>query len=245
MLPSVPALYEVEVAHTRTTPVPYALRHRTHLWLVDVDDLPRLPRPLRPLARFDPGDHFGGHAPSLRVAVAAYLAAQGMTEADGPVLMLTYPRVLGHVFNPLTLYWCHDRTQRLICVVAEVHNTYGQRHCYLLHPDEHGRDEVAKDFYVSPFFDVTGTYRMRVPLPGDRLDLTVQLRHGDARPLTATVRGHRRPATTRTVLAAALRRPWSTAAVSLGIRRHGVRLYLKGLPVHPRPAASPDQKGMW
>ncbi|MFD3945248.1 DUF1365 domain-containing protein [Streptomyces sp. NPDC058579] len=241
--PPVPALYETEVAHTRVTPFHYALRHRTYLWLVDIDDLPVLPRPLRPLARFDPGDHFDGDAPTLRAGLDAYLAAQGVRDADGHVLMLAHARVLGHVFNPLTLYWCHDRAGNLACVVAEVHNTYGGRHCYVLRTDERNRAEVAKEFYVSPFLDVEGAYRMRLPLPGDRLDLTVQLRQSDgSRPLTATVRGSRRPARCRTLLAAVLRHPWSTLGVSIGIRRHGIRLYLKGLPVRPRPRTAPSLK---
>ncbi|WP_369141838.1 DUF1365 domain-containing protein [Streptomyces sp. R44] len=243
-LPNVPALYMSEVVHTRVAPTRYGFRHRTYFWLVDIDDLPRLPRILRPLARFDPRDHFGGAAPSLRAGLNSYLAANGVSDADGPVLMLGHARVLGHVFNPLTLYWCHNKAGRLVCVVAEVHNTYGQRHCYLLRPDPQGRDEIPKTFYVSPFFDVEGSYRMRLPLPDDRLDITVQLRHTDGlSPLTATVRGTRRPAATGTLLAAAVRHPWSTAAVSLGIRRHGIRLYLKGLPVRSRPTP-PLQEGM-
>ncbi|MFF8601115.1 DUF1365 domain-containing protein [Streptomyces sp. NPDC015232] len=240
--PPVPSLYETEISHTRVTPLRHALRHRTYLWLIDLDDPPVLPRPLRPLARFDPADHFDGTAPTLRAGLDACLAAHGVREADGRVLMLAHARVLGHVFNPLTLYWCHDRADRPVCVVAEVHNTYGGRHTYLLRPDAHGRAETPKDFYVSPFLDVEGTYRMRVPLPGDRLDLTVQLRHTDGtRPLTATVRGTRRPACPRGLLAAAVRHPWSTAAVSLGIRRHGVHLHLKGLRVRPRTAPTPQE----
>ncbi|WP_260613498.1 DUF1365 domain-containing protein [Streptomyces sp. WAC07061] len=170
--PHVPALYATEVRHARSRPVRYALAHRTYMWLVDVDDLPVLPRVLRPFARFDARDHFSGRAPTLRAGLDAHLAAHGVHGADGRVIMLAHARVLGHVFNPLTLYWCHDRSGGLVCVVAEVHNTYGGRHCYLLRPDERGRAEAAKDFHVSPFFGVEGSYRMRLPLPGDRLDLT-------------------------------------------------------------------------
>ncbi|MGW4780179.1 DUF1365 domain-containing protein [Streptomyces filamentosus] len=238
----VPALYETEIAHTRTGPVRYGLRHRTYMWLVDLDRLPVLPRPLRPLARFDPADHFDGDAPTLRAALDARLAAHGVTGADGRVLMLAHARVLGHVFNPLTLYWCHARDGRPVCVVAEVHNTYGGRHAYVLFPDRGGRAETPKDFYVSPFLDVAGTYRMRLPLPGELLDLTVQLRLPDGtRPLTATVRGTRRPAGPGALLRAAVRHPWPTAAVSLGIRRHGIRLWLKGLRPRPRTAPTPQE----
>ncbi|MET8682865.1 DUF1365 domain-containing protein [Streptomyces sp. NPDC004732] len=230
-----PALYSVAIAHVRTAPHRYALRHRTYMWLIDPDHPPELHALLKPLARFDARDHFDGDRPSLREGLDAFLSAHGVDLKGGPVVMLTHARVLGHVFNPLTLYWCHSPDGTLRCVVAEVHNTYGGRHCYLLHPDGAGRASTEKSFYVSPFFPVDGRYRMRLPPPGDRLDLTVHLERDGGRPFTATVRGVRQDASTRTLLRLSLRRPWSTLAVSAAIRLHGIRLYLKGLPVQPRP----------
>ncbi|MFV0126657.1 DUF1365 domain-containing protein [Streptomyces sp. HMX112] len=238
-----PALYDCVVSHARTAPLHHGFRHRTYLWLVDLDQTPLLPRLLRPLARFDPRDHFGGSAPSIRAGLDAYLHAHGVDLDGGSVLMLAHARVLGYVFNPITVYWCHNRDGTLVCVVTEVHNTYGQRHCYLLRPDDSGRAEVEKDFYVSPFFPVDGVYRMRLPVPGDRLALTVQLRRDDTTPFTATVHGTHLPATARQVWRVALRRPWSTAAVTAGIRLHGIRLLLRGLPVQPRPPHA-TQEGM-
>ncbi|MGY0489776.1 DUF1365 domain-containing protein [Streptomyces sp. WG-D5] len=233
-----PGLYRVTVAHVRTAPWRYALRHRTYMWLVDPDHPPELPLPIRPLARFDTRDHFGGDRPSIRAGLDAFLAEHGVDLKGGPVVMLTHARVLGYVFNPLTVYWCHDPDGTPRCVVAEVHNTYGGRHSYLLRTDASGRAVTGKEFYVSPFFPVDGRYRMRLPEPGDRLDLTVHLEREGGRPFTATVRGVRREARARTLLGLALRRPWSTLAVSLAIRLHGVRLYLRGLPVQPRPDRS-------
>ncbi|GHJ91130.1 DUF1365 domain-containing protein [Streptomyces sp. NE5-10] len=238
-----PALYECVITHVRRTPLRHALRHRTYLWCVDPDRLPVLPRPLRPLARFDARDHFAGTAGSVRAGLDAYLAAHGVDLEGGRVVMLAHARVFGYVFNPLSVYWCHDASGALVCVVAEVHNTYGQRHCYLLRTDEAGEAEVDKEFYVSPFFAVEGRYRMRLPLPGERLGLTVQLEHEGSRAFTAVVRGVRRPASVPALLSAAVRRPWSTAAVWAGIRRHGIHLLLRGLPVQPRPRPTP-QKGM-
>ncbi|MYW64329.1 DUF1365 family protein [Streptomyces sp. SID8379] len=230
-----PALYSVAVAHVRTAPRRYALRHRTYMWLIDPDRPPELPRALRPLARFDPRDHFDGDRPSIRAALDAFLSGHGVDLEGGKVVMLAHARVFGYVFNPLTLYWCHGPDGAPRCVVAEVHNTYGERHCYLLRPDDAGWARTAKEFYVSPFFPVDGRYRMRLPAPGDRVDLTVHLEREGGRPFTATVRGTRREVRTRTVLRLALRRPWSTLAVSAAIRLHGIRLYLRGLPVQPRP----------
>ncbi|MEV6019021.1 DUF1365 domain-containing protein [Streptomyces sp. NPDC051997] len=230
-----PALYPCTVAHIRTEPTRYALRHRTYMWLTDPDHPPRLPLPLRPLARFDPRDHFDGDQPSIRAGLDRFLASHGVDLRGGPVLMLAHARVLGHVFNPLTLYWCQDPDGTARCVVAEVHNTYGERHSYLLRPGRDGTARTGKEFYVSPFFPVDGAYRMRLPEPGDRLDLTVHLERSGTRPFTATVRGTRQEATVGALLRQALRHPWSTLAVSAAIRLHGVRLYLRGLPVQPRP----------
>lgn len=241
MTPDAPALYPCTVAHTRTRPFRYAFRHRTYLWLVDLDDLPRLPHALRPLARFDARDHFTGTAPGIRAGLERFLCGQGMSPPTGRVLMLAHARVLGHVFNPLTLYWCHDHDGALRCVVAEVHNTYGERHGYVLLPDASGAARVHKDFYVSPFFPVDGAYRMRLPEPGDRLDLTVQLERDGHTPFTATVRGRRRDARPTELLRVAARHRWSTAAVSAAIRLHGIRLYLRGLPVQPRPRHRPQE----
>ena len=239
-----PVLYRCVVTHVRTRPLRHSFHHRTYLWFLDVDRPPTLPRPLRPLARFEPRDHFGGTAPTLRAGLERFLAAHDIApEAVGRVTMLAAARVLGHVFNPLTLYWCHDPDGAPLCVVAEVHNTYGERHCYLLHPDSEGRAYVPKEFYVSPFFPVDGGYRMRLPEPDARLRISVHLERDGDRPFLATVHGERAPATPAGLLRATARHPWPTLAVSAGIRAHGLLLWARGLRVRPRPH-HPVQKGL-
>ncbi|MFJ2769149.1 DUF1365 domain-containing protein [Streptomyces sp. NPDC087300] len=231
------------MAHVRTRPLRYVLRHRSYLWLVDLDRLPVLPRPLRALARFEGRDHFAGRPEGIRAGLERFLAARGVDLAGGRVLMLGNARVLGHVFNPLTLYWCYGPGDELRHVVAEVHNTYGERHAYLLEPDGAGRAEVAKEFYVSPFFPVDGGYRMRLPVPDEHLRLSVELRRAGVGLFTATVRGERRPVTPGNLMRVLARHPWSTLAVSAAIRAHGIRLWLRGLPVQDRPDQH-VQKGM-
>ena len=103
--------------------------------------------------------------------------------------MLANARVLGHVFDPLSVFWCYDSDGVLVCVVAEVHNTYGERHAYLLHPDEAGTAVTDKDFYVSPFFDVSGTYELRFTLRPDLVATTVMLRRHDAVAFTRDLPG--------------------------------------------------------
>ncbi|MFD8781931.1 DUF1365 domain-containing protein [Kitasatospora sp. NPDC059599] len=236
-------LYDTTTTHVRTAPRRPAFRHRGCLWLVDLDHLPPVPRPLRPLARFRPQDHAlepSGEELTIRQELERYLAGHDVRLGDGRVLMLTQARSLGYVFNPLTVYWCRDGAGRPLCTVAEVHNTYGGRHRYLLPPDPEGQGETPKDFPVSPFFPVDGHYRMVLPEPGERLRLTVHLERDGGRAFTATVHGTARPAGPAALLRAALTHPFATWAVSLHIRYRGIRLWLSGLPVHPRP---PDRQG--
>ena len=227
----IPSLYEVDVVHVRAEPVRHEVRRRGYLWFVDLDALPRH----GVLVRFESRDHAGDPRRSLRANVDAFLAEQGVDLGGGRVTMLTGARALGYVFNPLTLYWCHEPSGALRCVIAEVHNTYRQRHRYLLFPDEAGRAETAKEFYVSPFYPVDGHYRMSVPEPADRLALTITLHRPDGRPFSASVRGVRRPATRRGMWSVALRHPFETWRVRTAITLHGLALWRAGLPVQHRP----------
>lgn len=235
ILPSTAFLYECQVRHVRATPLRNAFSYRTYQWFVDIDDVPRLPGALRPLADFRASDHLGDACRSIRQNLDGFLAARGIDLAGGKVTMLAHARVLGYVFNPLTVYWCHRPGGPLECVVAEVHNTYGERHCYLMRTDEAGRAQVPKEFYVSPFYPVDGWYQMTLPEPGARLAVTVTLHRPDGSSFAASVRGRRLPATMPGLLHAAVRHPASTAAVTGRIHWQGLRLYGHGLRPQPRP----------
>jgi len=238
-------LYDCRITHTRLAPLRNAFTYRSYLWLVDLDHLPRPGRGLRLLAGFCGRDHLGEPGRPIRANLDRFLAARGVDLAGGRVLMLAQARVFGYVFNPLTVYWCHRADGTLACVVAEVHNTYGERHAYLLHTDDRGRAQAPKRFYVSPFYPVDGGYRMCLPEPGldgaRTLALSVTLTRPGGSSFVASVHGTGAPATARALLGAAARHPWSTAAVSARIRWQGIRLYLRGLPVVPRSSHRPQE----
>jgi DUF1365 family protein len=229
------SIYRTAISHVRQTPLKNAFTYRSYSWFVDVDHLPRLPALLRPLAVFRAADHLGDPAASIRANVERYLRTQGIEPDAGPIHMLTSARVLGYVFNPLTLFWCYGINGELRCVVAEVHNTYGERHCYLLRTDPTGRASVPKAFYVSPFNDVDGEYRMKLPAPGERLAVSIVLEREGHRPFVATMDGRRKPATIRNILAAAVAVPAAPMLVSALIRLQGLKLWARRLPVVARP----------
>ena len=232
------ALYRTTIEHERRTPLRHGFRYRHTMWLVDLDAVPSVPRWLRPLASFEARDHFGDPASSLRDNVDAYLADHGVDLEGGRVLMLANPRALGYVFNPLTVYWCHDAAGSPRCVIAEVHNTYGQRHCYLLAPDADGHAEVAKAFYVSPFFAVDGRYEMHFTEPGEELEVGITLRRGESMEpvFRAMLAGHRSVARVRSVSRAAFWHVGGSWKVIALIRWQGIRLWLRRVPLVPRPA---------
>lgn len=235
------SLYDVVVTHVRHDQMRRRFTHRVYLWLVDLDKLPCLPRWLCPFARFHPMDHLGSAERSIRSNVDSYLANHGINLAGGRILMLANARLLGYVFNPLTTYWCYRQNGELACIVAEVHNTYGERHCYLLRPDATGRVTVDKEFYVSPFLPMKGTYVMRFSAPGDRLSISISLRQSSKVIFSAGLHGNRRPVTPRHFLLTLLRWPLMSQRVSLLIRMHGVILWLRRLPIINRPAHVPQE----
>lgn len=235
------SIYRTAISHVRLTPLKNAFTYRSYSWFVDVDDLPRLPSLLRPLAVFRAGDHLGDPDASIRTNVERYLRTEGIEPDGGRIHMLASARVFGYVFNPLTLFWCYGAGGELQCVVAEVHNTYGERHCYLLRTDPSGRASVPKAFYVSPFNDVDGEYRMKLPAPGERLAVSIVLEREGHRPFVATMDGRRKPATIRNILAAAFAVPAAPMLVSALIRFQGVKLWARRLPVVAKPHHPPQE----
>ena len=242
------ALYDVEVRHVRHAALrARRSRHRIYLWLVDLDALPRLPALAAPVRRVRArattsatrrGTHPGQPGRASSPATGSTCAAAGCSCSPTPACS-------GYVFNPLTVYWCHRADGTLACVVAEVHNTYGERHCYLLRTRRrragHGR---RKEFYVSPFLPVDGEYRMRLPEPDERLDLAITLRAERRRRAFVATRGRgaataATPRRARPAAGCATRS--SRCRTSALIRRHGIALWLRRLPVVPRPRHAPQE----
>ncbi|WP_405066008.1 DUF1365 domain-containing protein [Kribbella sp. NBC_01510] len=241
-LPTLPALVVGHVWHRRRIPVRHEFRHRAYLWLVDLDELPQLPPWLRPLATFDARDHLGSGSAGIKPAVERYLAHQGVVLGSGDrVVMLANARVLGYVFDPLTVFWCFAADGALRCVVAEVHNTYGERHAYLLRPEADGTAEVGKEFFVSPFNDVSGRYAFRFAVSPERLSISITLNRGDRPVFAAGFGGRIRPATAMAVAKTALVLPAMPQRASILIRAHGIWLWLRGLPVLSRPVHQPPE----
>ncbi|KUI39377.1 DUF1365 domain-containing protein [Mycobacterium sp. GA-2829] len=233
-----PALYRTRVTHLRRAPVHHYFELNSYSWYVDLDELPNLPGRLRWCARFEARDHFDGiEGDTLRARVDAFLAQRGIHLDGGRVTALLQPRVLGYAFNPLTLYWCHDAQGVLRHVIAEVQNTRGEWHAYVIPPDGPNPAMVRKRFQTSPFNGVDGYYLARIPRPDEELDVTISLHRENQPAIVGTLRGTRRPATLAQVLRLRATKPLAPQMTALSLRVQGLILRARRVPVVAQPAA--------
>jgi uncharacterized protein len=217
----VPTLYVADVTHSRRSPLVHHFRHRATYWLVDFDALSQ-PRgiPWR-FRRIRNQDH---------VDVRSFLKDRGISPAR--VMMLAGATSFGYAFDPISVFWCYDVADAQSAVVAEVHNTYGERHAYLLEFDADGEAEIEKAMYVSPFNGMEGTYRIRVSPPKSTVSLFVSLEREGEEPFVATLRGTRRRLTTMSALLSVVRH--SSLRTRLLIQWEALRLWRRGLKVQSR-----------
>jgi len=229
--------------HIRRGAVDNRFRYGVDYLLIDPSEAkgPALfSRNRRNLLSIHDADHGGAPGQGRGLAwVAEVLAAQGQP-TPARVLLLAQPRVLGHVFNPVAFWLCLDAENNLRCVIAEVTNTYGDRHCYLCaKPDGSTitpQDEIdaQKIFHVSPFQPIAGLYRFRFDLRADRIGVWIDYSHGEGGVYTNLI-GPRRPLTNRGILAACLRRPFGSRRVLALIHWQALKLALKGVGFRSRP----------
>ena len=238
------------VMHARMKPKAHRFTYRVFNLLIDLDRLPEAGRASRlfrigpglALASFRESDHGDGLTP-LRANVQRLLAPAGVDIAGGRVLLLCYPRILGFVFNPISVYHCYDAEGALAAVIYEVRNTFGEMHSYVApvlpgELTEAGlRQERAKQLYVSPFLDMPLRYHFRLLPPTDKVQLRILETDSEGPILSATFTGMRQDLTSAALLKACAKIPFMTLKVVAGIHWEALKLWLKGVRLVSRPAA--------
>ncbi len=250
-------LYAGIVTHRRVRPRPHRLRYRVFWMLFDIDEIGRLPQNLRlfshnrfnALSFFD-ADHGDGSGRLLRDQVEGHLRAAGLEPDGGAMRLFCMPRIFGYGFNPLSVYFCYQRDGSLAALLYEVHNTFRERHAYLIPVErDAGPKGVAgapgpgavieqhcrKGFYVSPFMDMDMNYTFRVAVPDQRIMVAIRAADGDGLLLAAALTGERIALTDGALLRALATHPLLTLKVVGAIHWHALRLLLKGLKLRPRP----------
>jgi len=249
------AVYCGEVVHERQRPKRHKLRYRVFSMLIDLDRLPALNKRLRlfshnrfNLFSFHDRDHGPGDGCDLAAHIRSLLASAGLQAFGERILLLSYPRMLGYVFNPLSVYFCLDETGRAGAVAYEVNNTFHERKTYLLAASNNGDgpnlyQTCDKSFHVSPFNTERGTYSFHIQPPEARVAIGVALRDSDGPLLRAHFAGQRENVNDRALMVLALRYPLMTMKVIAGIHFEAFRLWWKGVPLvrrQPAPGYSVD-----
>ena len=235
--------------HGRKGAVRNTFRYGIDYVLLDADESsgPSLfSRDARNLMALHDSDHGGAPGRGTGVAwVRSVLVLHALPGAER-VLLLAQPRVLGHVFNPVSFWLCHDGAGALRTVVAEVTNTFGDRHSYLCHRDDQGAimadDTLAatKLMHVSPFQPATGAYAFRFDIRADQIAVRIDYTTPGGG-VVATLEGPRAPLTNAGILAACLRRPFGSRRVLALIHWQALRLAWKRAGYRARPAPPADE----
>ncbi len=239
-------VYVGKVMHRRLRPRPHRLGYRVFSMLVDVKRLPETGRRLRLFShnRFNlfsihDRDHGDGRNLNAHLkGVARQALGQQRVER---FMMLCYPRILGYVFNPLTVYYGQDASGRTIVTIYEVSNTFGERHTYALRVDAGAdgtiRQECEKVFHVSPFNRVSGSYSFRTRLPEATANVGILLNDGDGPLIAAHFSGTHRPLGDGTLARMFFTHGPMTLKVWVAIRYEALKLWAKRLPIHRKPPA--------
>ncbi len=242
-------LYFGRVMHARVSPFRHRFEYRVFSALLDVDRLQALDSQTLffsynrfNIFSFHDVDHGPRNDAPLRPWIEHMLYEAGIDQSISSIKLLCYPRILGYVFNPLSVYYCYDKDENLVALIYDVSNTFGQSHCYVGRVDSCSGDgafriqSTEKVFYVSPFIEVSGQYQFCFDNPGDQLQLSIQQRKNNKPLLYTSFIGKRKPFSSRSLLLTLVKYPLMTVKVITAIHWEALRLWFKGAGYVSRPA---------
>lgn len=240
-------IYRGAVVHTRLRPRRHHLRYRMFMMEFDLGELDDVRQTCRlfsynrfNLFSFFDRDHADGSAEPLRAQVERRLRQAGLSIPGGAVRLVCMPRILGYVFNPISVYYCHAADGALVAMLYEVNNTFGERHTYLIPADSADgtiRQSCAKRLHVSPFMDMEMSYDFRLTIPGETVSLSITGRDAEGPLIATSFSGRRRAVTDGALISAFFSYPLLTLAVVAGIHWEALKLFLKGIKVRRLPPA--------
>lgn len=251
--------------HHRFSPKNHRFVYRLFMFALDLDELDALHRSLRLFSlnranaySFREKDFLPAGEPlhnasvpaapattpaGLKARVLAHLAGRGIDLTGGQVMLVTLPRVFGYLFNPVSFYFCYDRTGRPVASIAEVTNTFKEMKPFVLGPETLTAGAFAlrlpKYFYVSPFTDLDVSFDFTLHPPDERLSVQIDDYEAGRRTLASALTGVRRPLTDARLAWFSVKYPFITLKVISLIHWHALKLYLKNVPWFAK-AARPD-----
>ncbi len=241
------SLYECSVAHCRLKPKRHSFNYQVFMFCVDLDELPALNRRLIGFShnRFnlfsiDDRDHVDlGHT-GIRANLTAWLATQGFAcPADARIRLVTFPRVLGYGFNPISFYYIESKVGEPLIAVAEVVNTFREMKLYAIETSDAGgiwHRRVAKNFYVSPFSDPGIEFDFKLGIPSEKWRVNIDDYDAGERILLSAVRGEQRELTSTRLIWYSFKYPMLSLKIIGLIHWHAFLLWIKRVPFFRKSA---------
>ncbi len=240
-------LYAAQVGHRRLVAPFYAFKYQVFYLLLDIDHIAQSAASARffshnrfNLLSFHDRDHGAETQGGLRDWAEGLMQQSGIEPDGGRIRLLVMPRLLGYAFNPISLWYCEGRDGSLRAVIAEVRNTFKEKHSYLLAsagaPIAYETAlEKEKCFHVSPFFDLNGRYRFELGEPSQQLRVHIHETRDGVPILDASLTGQRRPLRDRVIVWQVLKMPFMTLKVVAGIHWEALKIWLRGGKFHSKP----------
>jgi cyclopropane-fatty-acyl-phospholipid synthase len=238
------------VEHTRLHPVRHAFKYPLYVYGFDLDELTHLDRELpffgynrlRPVSLHD-SDYLNESRGSIKEKLLNLLNADGLDDTVSSIILITSARYLNYAFNPVNFYYCLNAGGDVIRMVAEVNNTFGERHVYVpkQKPDQNNGNKpspyyTTKAFHVSPFNDMAGEYEFLFSSPNEALDIKIRLLKGGTEAFNARLQGKQMPLTAANLIKLILRHPFVPHLTKPRIFMEAARLYFqKHMRYHPKP----------
>ena len=248
------AFYQGRVFHKRLIDPRYQFAYRVFNVCLDIDAVTELSDRLKlfshnrfNLFSFYDADHLAKEAGmdsdpgALRRWVESGLREHGIELQGGQIRLFCYPRILGFVFNPLSIWYCENHDGQLVAILCEVRNTFGERHCYLLRDPDGGVLDLnkphhhAKQFHVSPFLPSSGDYEFRFSEPAKQLDVSIVWLKENERAMVATQRMKKIPMNDATLLKIFFTLPLMTLKVVAAIHWQALKIWVRGAKFYKKP----------
>ena len=253
-------LYKCLVMHNRLAPKKHRFTYNIFMFWLDMDKLEETVSKLRLLSRnsvnifnFRDDDHFkfpkndDRNKLKVRTKLDNYLLENGVKELPEKVFLLTHVRMFGHVFNPVSFYFCYDSTGNCKYVVTEISNTFGEMKLFLIDKkhDKGFEQDTTKFFYVSPFTELDEEFEFRYHVPDEKLNIQINVKNKDGvKFFISTLTGHEKKLSDGRLLAYVFRFPFISFKVLWSIHFQAMLLWLKKVPYHKKNANKELQKGI-
>ena len=236
-------IYNGKVIHRRFKPKEHYFKYNVFSLLIDIDELEIIANKIKifsynkfNIISFFDKDHGPRDGTSVKEWVIKNLKDIGIENIKIQIKLLCYPRIFGYVFNPLSVFFIYDENSRLIAILYEVKNTFGEQHTYVFKTDD---DKViinscTKKFHVSPFIEMECHYYFRVLKPSDKISVIIDQKDKDGKLLYASQDGKAAELNEKNLLTSYISHPLMTFKIIAAIHYEALKLWLKGIKIIKR-----------